>query len=42
LVGLTGPGTVLYASVAVEVVLLAVAGYGIWRVWRVRAATQTP
>jgi uncharacterized protein len=42
LVGLTGPGTLLYAAVAVEVVLLGVAGYGVWRVWRARAATQTP
>jgi uncharacterized protein len=42
MVGLATPGRVLYAAVAVEVVLLAVAGYGIWRVWRARAATQTP
>lgn len=42
MVGLATPGAVLYAAVAVEVVLLAVAGYGIWRVWRARPATQTP
>jgi uncharacterized protein len=42
MIGLAAPGRVLYLAVAVEAVLLAVAGYGIWTMWRARAATQNP
>lgn len=41
LVGLGAPGAALYSAVAVEVVLLAAAGYGIWRVRR-RTTAATP
>ena len=40
-IGLGAPGAALYSAVAVEVVLLAVAGYGIWRTRR-RTAAATP
>ena len=41
LAGVNLVGTVLYAAVGVEVVLLAAAGYGVWRTWRqARPATS--
>ena len=40
LAGINLAGTALYVGMGLEVVLLAAAGYGVWRVWRVRRQAQ--